>query len=66
MEDNIQSYNIYKKELGSIYDLIASIRIRSKCNWYEHGEKSIKLFQNVEKKRSNQITFLNLYLTKKK
>ena len=54
-EDNIQSYNIYKKELDSIYDHIAEgIRIRSKCDWYEHGEKFTKFFLNLEKKRSNQ------------
>ena len=54
-EDNIQSDNIYKKELDSIYDHIAEgIRIRSKCDWYVHGEKSIKFFLNLEKKRGNQ------------
>ena len=32
-EDNIQSYNIYKKELDSIYDHITEgIRIQSKCD----------------------------------
>ena len=33
------------------------IRIRSKCDWYEHGEKSSKLFLNLEKPRAvqNQI-----------
>ena len=44
-EDNIQSYNIYKKELESIYDRVAEgIRIRSKCGCYEHGEMSTKFF----------------------
>ena len=44
-EDNIPSYNIYKKELDSIYDHIAAgIRIQRKCDWYEHGEKSTKPF----------------------
>ena len=51
-EDNIQSYNIYKKELNSIYDHITEgIRIRSKCDWYEHGEQSTKFCLNLEKKR---------------
>ena len=55
-EDNIQSYNIYKKELESIFDHIAEgIRIRSKCDWYEHSEKSIKFFLNLEKKRGKLI-----------
>ena len=54
-EDNIQSYNIYKKELNSIYDHIAEvIRTRSKCDCYEHGEKSTKFFLNLEKKRGNE------------
>ena len=25
------------------------IKIRSKCNWYEHAEKSTKFFLNLEK-----------------
>ena len=55
IEDNIQSYNIYKKELHSIYDHIAEgIRTESKCDWYEHSEKSTKFFLNLEKKRGNQ------------
>ena len=36
-EDNIQSYNIYKKELDSIYDHITEgIRIQSNCDYYKH------------------------------
>ena len=55
-EDNVQSYNIYKKELESIDDHIAEgIRIRSKCDWCEHSEKSIKFFLNLEKKRGKLI-----------
>ena len=54
-EDNIQSYNIYKKELDSIHDHIAEgIRIPSKYDWYERGEKSSKFFLILEKKRGNQ------------
>ena len=54
-EDNIPSCNIYKKERDSIYDHIAEgIRIRSKCDWYEHGKKSTKFFLNLRKKRGNQ------------
>ena len=44
--------------MDSIYDHISeSIRIRSKCDWYEHGEKSTKFYLNLEKKRryQNQI-----------
>ena len=65
-EDNIQSYNIYKKELDSIYDHIAEgIRIRSKCDWYEHGEKSSKFFLNLEKKRGNQNQIRKLIIDEK-
>ena len=33
------------------------IKIRSKCNWYEHGEKFTNFFLNLEKHRviQNQI-----------
>ena len=48
MENNIQPYNIYQKELDSTYDHIAEgIKIRSKCDWYEYGEKSTKFFLNL-------------------
>ena len=53
-EDDIQSYNVHKKERDSIYDHIADgIRIRSKCDWYEHGKKSTEFFLNLEKKVGN-------------
>ena len=66
-EDNIQSYNTWKK-LDSIYDyLTEDVRIQSKCDWYEHGEKSTKLFLNLEKKNVViKIKFASLYLTKNK
>ena len=65
-EDNIQSYNIYKKELDSIYDHnTEGIRIRSKCDWYEHGEKSTKFLLNLEKKRGNQNQIRKLIIDEK-
>ena len=65
-EDNVQSYNIYQKEFDSIYDHIAEgIRIRSKCDWYEHGEKSTKIFLNLEKKRGNQNQIRKLIIDEK-
>ena len=33
--------------------LIFTIKIRSRCNWYELGEKSNKCFLNLEKYRAN-------------
>ena len=41
-EENRKVYNHYKNDLETIHDYIADgIKIRSKCEWYEHGEKSI-------------------------
>ena len=38
------------RDLEEIYDNIAEgIRIRSRCQWYEEGEKSSKFFLNLEK-----------------
>ena len=52
-EENRKLYSDYKNELETIYDPIADgIRIRSKCKWYEHGEKSTKFFLDLEKKQS--------------
>ena len=65
-EDNIQSCNVYKEELDSIYDHITEgIRIQSKCDWYEHGEKSTKFFLNLEKKRGNQNQICKLIFKEK-
>ena len=37
---NLGKYNSIKNELDAIYNHIAEgIHIRSKCDWYEHGEK---------------------------
>ena len=30
------------------------MRTRSKCNWYDNGEKSAKFFLNFEKYRASQ------------
>ena len=62
-EDNIWSYNIYKKELDSIYYHIAEgIRIRWTSDWYEHGDKSTEFFLNLGKKRGNQNQILKLII----
>ena len=42
--DNID-YKVCKQQLDAIYEEKAEgMEIRSKCNWYEHGEKSTKFF----------------------
>ena len=44
-EANFNEYTKCKKDLELIYERIAEgVRIRSKCQWYEEGEKSTKFF----------------------
>ena len=65
-EENRKLYNHYKNELETIYDHIADgIKIRSKCEWYEHGEKSTKFFLNLEKKRGVQNRIRKLIVEEK-
>ena len=50
-----EQYNAYRGEINQIYDKISNnIKIRSKCDWYEFGKKSIKFFLTVEKCRATQ------------
>ena len=52
-EASFNEYTKCKKDLELIYERIAEgVKIRSKCQWYEEGEKSTKFFLNLEKKRS--------------
>ena len=44
---------------------VNGIRIRSKCNWYENGEKSIKFFLNIEKYRATQDWLDTIIVNKK-
>ena len=65
-EDNLSKYNSIKNELDVIYDHITEgMRIRSKWNWYEHGEKSKHLFFNLEKQRGSQNTIKKLVVDDK-
>ena len=62
--NNNQEYINCKSNLESIYQTkVDGIRIRSKCDWYENGEKSSKFFLNLEKNRAIQgqirITIVN-------
>ena len=53
--DNHGEYNDCKTQLEQIYKIKANgIKIRSKCEWYEHGENSSKFFLNLEKSRAIQ------------
>ena len=66
-DDNLSRYNAIKIELDAIYDYITKgIRIRSKCDWYEHRKKSTKFFLNLEKQRGAQNTTKKLIADDKK
>ena len=53
--ENLRKYESLKNDLELNYDQIAErFRLRSKCDWYEQGEKSTKFFLNLEKQRGNQ------------
>ena len=57
MTDNLkkQQYELLKCELDEIYDKIAEgVRVRSRCQQYEEGEKSNKFFLNLEKVQGSQ------------
>ena len=57
-----ETYINTKKELDNIYDLKAEeIRIRSRCNWYEAGEKSTIFFLNLEKRHAQEFFITILY-----
>ena len=44
---------------------INGIRIRSKCDWYENGEKSTKFFLNLEKYSATQGCLRTIIVNKK-
>ena len=47
----LEQYNKSKNELEALYDYITEeIILRSKTDWYEHGEKPSKYFFNLEKR----------------
>ena len=65
-EENRKLYNHYKKDLETIYDYIVDgIKIGSKCEWYVHGEKSRKVFLNLEKKLGVQNRVRKLIVKEK-
>ena len=44
---NLISYRNIKNKIEEIYKKAEGSRIRSKCLWYEEGEKSSKFFLNL-------------------
>jgi hypothetical protein len=54
-------YEAAQDALDAIYnDTAIGIRIRSKCDWYELGEKSSKFFLNLEKRNAKNSTITTL------
>ena len=50
-ETVIQEYHDCKHQLEEIYiSIMQGIILRSRVDWYEHGEKSSKYFLNLEKR----------------
>ena len=64
--NNLRKYERLKNDLELIYDHVAEgVKLRSKCDWYEQGEKSTKLFSNLEKQRGNQSRIRKLTVNEK-
>ena len=64
--ENLRKYESLKSDLELIYDHFAEgVRLRSKCDWYEQGEKSTKFFLNLEKQRGNQNRIRKLIVNEK-
>ena len=52
-----EQYNAYRGEINEIYNEISNvIKIRSKFEWCEFGEKFNKFFLTIEKRRATQNT----------
>ena len=51
----MESYHNIKDKIEEIYEKqTEGARIRTKCLWYEEGEKSSKFFLNLKKRRGIQ------------
>ena len=60
-EEDFNAYNLCKLELENIYDKKAEgAKLRSKCKWYQHGEKPTKFFLNLEKQKAINTTVRHL------
>ena len=59
-KENFNEYVNTKKEFNKLHDKTADgVKIYSKCNWYQHGEKPTSFFLNLEKKRAIGGTIKN-------
>ena len=71
-ENNLESSKSLRKceslknDLELIYDhIIEGVRLRSKCDWHEPGEKSTELLLNLEKQLGNQNKIQKLIVNEK-
>ena len=52
-KDKFNEYETAKDELENVFDDIAAgVKIRSKCDWYQYGEKSTNYFLNLKKQKA--------------
>ena len=52
-EDKFNEYKTVKDELETFcYNITSRVKIRSKCDLYQYGEKSTKYFLNLEKRKA--------------
>ena len=64
--ENLRKYESFKNNWELIYDHIAEVvRLRSKCDWYEQGQKSTKFFLNFEKQLGNPNRIRKLIVNEK-
>ena len=55
-EENKEQYSICQNEINDIYEEIGiGIKIRSRCNWYEFGEKSNKFLSILKNLAQSKI-----------
>ena len=63
---NTVEYINCKDQLKKIYDDITeSAKVRSRCQWYENGEKLTKFLLNLEKAKAMQCTIKKLEINHK-
>ena len=56
-EHKFNEYKTAKDELEDLYDNIATgVKIRSKCDLYQYGQKSTKYFLNLKKQKAVKST----------
>ena len=64
--DSSDEYISCKNKLDLIYEEKAKgIKIRSRCDWYEYGEKSTKFFLNLEKYHATQSHIRSILIDSK-